>query len=62
MDTDEYLQFSYILVFEQMFDIKPGFPRICPDALIQGVGKVSYDINLHDCEPFSGTPDWMKLL
>jgi len=62
IDTDEYLQFSYILISEQMFDVEPGFPRICPDSLTQGVERVSYDINLQDCEPFSGTPDWIKSL
>ena len=61
IDSDEYLQFSYVLVSEKMFSIEQGFPRICSEDLLQGVDKVTYDISLHDCEPFIGSPEWMNL-
>ena len=59
VDSDDYLQFSYILTSEQTYLIEKGFPRICPDTLTQGIDNVRYDINLLDCEPYIGLPDWM---
>jgi len=59
VDSDDYLQFSYILTSEQTYLIEEGFPRICPDSLIQGIDNVNYDISLLECEPFIGKPDWM---
>jgi hypothetical protein len=61
-DLDEYRQFNYIPVSEKMFSVRDGFPRICSDILIPGIEKVSYNINLNECERFSEVPDWMELL
>ena len=60
VDSDDYLQFSYILTSEQTYLIEKNFPRICPDTLTQGVDSVRYDINLLDCEPYIDSPDWMN--
>lgn len=61
IDSDEYEQFSYIPVSEKMFSVIPGFPRICPEELSPGIERLTYDIKLLDCEPFSASPDWMDL-
>lgn len=60
IDSDDYLLFSYVLSSEKTYCIENGFPRICPDSLAHGIVKVSYDINLLECEPFTGKPDWME--
>lgn len=59
IDSDEYLQYSYILVSEETYRVEEGFPRICSEHLPLGVDKVSYDISLHDCVPFIASPKWM---
>ncbi len=60
VDSDDYLQFSYILTSEQTYQIVEGFPRLCPDILTQGINSVRYDINLLDCEPYISSPNWMS--
>lgn len=60
VDSEDYLQFSYILASQQSYFVEKGFPRICPDILMQGVNNVRYDINLLDCEPYIGSPEWMN--
>jgi hypothetical protein len=62
IDSDEYEQFSYIHVSEQMYFVDKDFPRICPDQLPNGIGKIKYDLNLLDCEAFTAKPEWMKAL
>jgi len=61
MDLEEYSEYNYLLSAEQMFSVIPGFPRICPIDLAPGIGKLNYNINLLDCEPFAATPGWMQL-
>lgn len=61
IDLDEYNEYSYLLSTEQMFSVEPGFPRICPSDLVPGIDRLTYDINLLDCEPFTATPDWMQI-
>ena len=60
-DLDEYEQYNYIPASEKMYSVAPGFPRICSEQLEPGIERVSYNIKLVDCEPFSATPDWMVL-
>ena len=59
IDSDDYLRFSYTLTSEETFFVDKNFPRICSDELKQGVDRVAYDISLQDCEPFTGSPEWM---
>jgi hypothetical protein len=61
IDSDGYIQFSYILVNEKMFTVRQGFPRICPDELSAGIIRLGYDIGLLECEEFSATPEWMEI-
>ena len=61
IESEEYENFNYIPVSEKMFSVKNGFPRICSENLITGIEKVTYNINLHDCERFSAVPEWMEL-
>ncbi|MBU1341775.1 MAG: PD-(D/E)XK motif protein [Proteobacteria bacterium] len=62
IELEEYKRFNYIPASEKMFAVENDFPRICSEDLIPGVERVTYNINLFDCEPFSASPDWMKLL
>ena len=59
VDSDRYLEFSYVLTDETMFRVVDGFPRICSDELHHGIVRLTYDIRLSDCHPFVGRPDWM---
>lgn len=61
MDFDEYYEYSYLFSTEQMFFVGQGFPRLCPSDLVHGIIRLSYDINLLDCEPFIATPDWIQI-
>lgn len=61
MDLDEYYEYSYLFSTEQMFFVGQGFPRLCPSDLVHGIIRLSYDINLLDCEPFIATPDWIQI-
>jgi hypothetical protein len=60
IDSDSYLSYSYFVTNESTFKVVPGFPRVCSDALPQGVANLTYDINLLACAKFAGTPDWME--
>lgn len=59
-DSDEYLDFNYLQVSEECFNVREGFPRIQSHELIAGVEKVSYSIRLSACRPFEGWPEWRK--
>ena len=59
IDSDRYLDFSYILTDEKMFWVTEGFPRICTNNIHHGVVKLSYNISLSECTPFEKQPDWM---
>ncbi|MGB5157361.1 PD-(D/E)XK motif protein [Desulfobacterium sp. N47] len=59
IDSDSYLDFTYILAGEKMFQVTEGFPRICNHDIHHGIVKLSYDISLSECEPFKNRPDWM---
>ncbi len=59
IDSDRYLDFSYILAGEKMFQVTEGFPRICANDIHHGIVKLSYNISLSECEPFENEPDWM---
>lgn len=59
-DSEQYLEFSYLLVDQTMFEVKESFPRICAGNIHHGIVKLSYNISLSECEPFQGQPDWMR--
>ncbi|MCL4832491.1 MAG: PD-(D/E)XK motif protein [Caldilineaceae bacterium] len=58
IDSDRYLEFSYIFSGEKMFEVTDGFPRICSSDIHHGIEKLSYNISLTACESFEGKPDW----
>jgi hypothetical protein len=59
-DFDKYLDFSYVLSDEMMFEVGEGFPRICPQDLHEGVVKLTYNISINDCLPFMRWPEWLE--
>jgi hypothetical protein len=59
IDSEQYLDFSYILADEKKFEVIEGFPRICANDIHHGVVKLSYNISLSECEPFEGQPGWI---
>lgn len=60
VDSDRYIDFSYIVASEKMFFVEDGFPRLCFKDVPSGIVRITYDINLNDCMPFDGCPDWMR--
>jgi len=60
IDSDIYLDYSYLLTNERMFEVREGFPRICPKDVHQGILKVSYSIKLSNCKSFENKPTWME--
>lgn len=60
LDSDRYLDFSYILASEKMFQVTEEFPKICTDDIHHGIVKLSYNISLSECEPFENQPGWME--
>jgi len=62
LDSDRYCAFSYLLANREMYHVSEGFPRVVPDDLPHGVTHLTYSIDLSECEPFKGAPDWMEEL
>ncbi len=60
IDSDQYLDFSYIVTNEIMFEVIDGFPRVCSKDLHHGISNLTYSISLLDCAPFEKWPDWMQ--
>lgn len=50
---DEYEEKFFKLLSTRIYEIREGFPRILPDAIPPGIGRVSYQINLENLEPFA---------
>lgn len=50
---DEYEQPAWVLTDRRLFEVREGFPRITPAMLPSGVQRVSYEVLLRECEPFS---------
>jgi hypothetical protein len=55
LESERYLEYSYLLVGERMFDVRDAFPRITTQNLPAGVSHVTYCIDLVTCEPFEIT-------
>lgn len=60
VENENYLEYNYILTDKKMYEVKEGFPKICSNQLPDGITAISYNINLHDCERFIKTPEWME--
>jgi hypothetical protein len=59
IESERYLDFSYVLTGEKMYQVSEGFPRVCPKDLHPGIINVSYSISLSECVPFEKHPEWM---
>ena len=60
VDSEAYLNHSYLVTNTKMYRVLPGFPHVCPEDLPPGVSGITYDINLLACADFAGRPDWME--
>ena len=60
-ESDKYLDYSYLLACDEMFEVLDGFPRIVPEELHCDIVKLSYSISLAGCEEFKGKPNWMGI-
>jgi hypothetical protein len=60
IESDRYLDFSYVLIDEKMYQVAEGFPRVCAKDLHLGIMNVSYSISLSECAPFEKYPEWME--
>lgn len=60
IDSERYMDFSYVFTREIMYQVTDTFPRICRKDLHSGIIKLSYSINLDECSPFEKYPDWMQ--
>jgi hypothetical protein len=49
---DDYQDLRFSTEALDWFDVTTSFPRIRPEDLMAGVGKVSYTVLLTACEPF----------
>jgi len=61
-DSDNYLNYSYLVVNEAIYKVTPEFPRICHEELPSGISGVTYDLNLGACEGFLERPTWMEAI
>lgn len=49
----EYSEFNFVLNNCQAFEVKEDFPRINPSDIADGITKISYDIILDKCLPYT---------
>jgi len=62
VESDRYLDYSYILTAENMYKVSEDFPRLCSKDLPHGILKVSYNLDLSALDAFEGSPNWMKVM
>lgn len=58
MDHSEYERRYFSVSDPDIFLVGDNFPRITKDALMPGVCRVKYGIELAACLPFKTSPDW----
>lgn len=61
IDSDRYLEYSYLFSRETMYCVTDSFPRICHQDLQPGIVKLSYSIDLEECADFEKYPDWISI-
>lgn len=61
IDSDDYLDFSYLLANQVMYRVADGFPRICKKDLPAGVVSIAYSISLAECAAFKEMPTWLEM-
>jgi hypothetical protein len=50
--SQKYYEYNYLLLEEHVYLVTDGFPRICPNDLVDGILSLSYNIGLTECIPF----------
>lgn len=58
-ESDAYFSYNYVLTDETMFDVRKGFPRICPQNIHEGIVNLKYKISINACHRFISWPDWL---
>jgi hypothetical protein len=61
MDHPEYDRRIFTVAEPDFFLVRDDFPRITKDALMPGVCRVKYGIELAACLLFKASPDWVTL-
>lgn len=52
---DDYTDSQWIGGKRQTYEVRDGFPRICPANFPTGISNVRYALSLKDCEPYAVT-------
>ena len=51
-DEEEYTRGWYHVACVRYFQVRDDFPRLVPNRVPQGIGEVTYTIDLHSCAAF----------
>jgi hypothetical protein len=57
-DHPEYDKQHFVVSNPDFFEVSDGFPRITPQAILPGIDKVQYTVELAACDPFRREPKW----
>jgi hypothetical protein len=60
-DHPDYALAFYAVSEPEIFRVEENFPRITREAVMPGVCRVRYGIELSACMPFKAEPDWNSL-
>ena len=58
LEKTEYQKDHYILINEKTFEVRGGFPRICPKDIPENIDKVRYSLNLTNCDNYLSDLPW----
>ena len=54
--SDDYSDFVWVEGQTYIYRVESGFPRIVPEQFASGISRVTYSIELPDCEPYRVVP------
>ncbi|WP_170308241.1 PD-(D/E)XK motif protein [Parashewanella tropica] len=60
--NEEYFNYSYIIASKKFYEVTENFPRITLLDIPNGIGNVTYDLELTNCEPFLTDEPWVSLV
>ncbi|WP_157823197.1 PD-(D/E)XK motif protein [Psychromonas sp. MB-3u-54] len=60
--SERYLSYSYIVASKRFYEVAEQFPRLPLSNIPNGVGNVTYDLALINCEPFLIDEPWVSKL
>ena len=58
-DLSAYARDLFSVEMEDTFSVQDDFPKIIPSMLTAGIRHVSYGLDLHFCEPFRVSGEWL---